>query len=63
MGSPAAQAERLKRVRPQLDQAAALKAEGKQAEAERLWAALETLYQDDPAGGAILEEIRAARQR
>ena len=63
MGSPAAQAERLKSVRPQLDQAAALKAQGKRDDAERLWSALETLYQDDPAGGAILEEIRAARKQ
>jgi Protein kinase domain len=63
MSSPAVQVDRLERVRPQLDEAAAFKAEGKQAEAERLWTALETLYQDDPAGGAILNEIRAARVR
>jgi serine/threonine-protein kinase len=63
MSSPAAQAERLTQVRPQLDRAAALKAQGKQEDAERLWSALEMLYQDDPAGGAIMEEIRAARQR
>jgi hypothetical protein len=63
LGSPAAQAERLKRVRRQLDQAAAFKTQGKQEDAERLWSALETLYQDDPAGGAIIEEVRTARQR
>ena len=60
MSSPTAQADRLKKLRPQLDRAATLKAQGKQDDAERLWSALETLYQDDPAGGAILEEIRGA---
>ena len=63
MGSPTVQAATLKKVRPQLDQATALKAQGKIAEADEIWSALESLYQDDPAGGAVIEEIRAARQK
>lgn len=61
--APKRQAEHLKRVAPVLNQAAKLAADGKQAEAERLWSALETLYRNDPAGGEILQAIGRARKQ
>lgn len=61
--APTIQAEKLRRVRPILDRAAALKMQGKREDAERLWASLEALYRSDPAGGAIVEEVQKARIR
>jgi predicted Ser/Thr protein kinase len=61
--APRVQAEKLKSVRPILDRAAALQAQGHNDEAERLWSALTALYRSDPSGGAILEAIGAMRKR
>jgi serine/threonine-protein kinase len=60
--SPKAQEDRLARVRPLLDKAAAHKKQGNVAEAEKIWASLESLYRNDPAGGAILKAIDEARK-
>src|SRR5207247_3038924 len=57
----AARDDRLKSVRPILDRAVALKADGKADEAERIWAALETLYSRDVGAAEILQEIRKQR--
>jgi hypothetical protein len=59
----AADGERLKQIRPALERAAALRREGKHVEAERIWAALEALYRDDPAAGDVRAEICRARKR
>ncbi len=56
--SRAAQAEKLRQVRPALDRAAAMK---NREAAERILTAIENLYRNDPGGGMILEEI--SRQR
>jgi predicted Ser/Thr protein kinase len=61
--APAGQEEKLRRVRPILNRAAALHAQGKREEAERIWMALEALYRGDPAGGAVLEELQRARKK
>ncbi len=58
----AADPERLKQVQPALDRAAALRREGKRAEAERIWAALEGLYRDDPSAADIIRAIEQARR-
>jgi predicted Ser/Thr protein kinase len=63
IASPKVQVDRLRQVRPILDRATSLKAAGKRDDAERIWAALETLYRDDPNGGAVMEEIRNGRNR
>jgi serine/threonine-protein kinase len=54
--------DRLTQVRPALDRAARLQAEGRRDEANRIWTALEELYRDDPAGRAILDEIGKQRR-
>lgn len=46
-----------------LKRAAALRAADERAEAERIWAALEGLYRDDPWAGEILAEVARARKR
>jgi tetratricopeptide (TPR) repeat protein len=48
-------------VRPALQKAAALAAEGRRAEAEQTWKALEELYRDDPFAADLLAEIAKAR--
>jgi predicted Ser/Thr protein kinase len=57
----AAHRDRLKSAQPVLDRAAALKADGKVDEAERIWTALEALYRNDAAAKELLEEIRKQR--
>jgi serine/threonine-protein kinase len=59
----AANSDRFKPVRPALDRAAELNREGKRAEAERVWAALEALYRDDPGAADVLAEIARARKQ
>jgi serine/threonine-protein kinase len=59
----AADGERFKQVQPALDRAAALWREGKHAEAEAIWSALEELYRDDLGAARLLAEIRRARQQ
>jgi serine/threonine-protein kinase len=59
----AADPERFKQVRPALERAAALQRQGKRAEAERIWAALEELYRDDPGAADLLAEIGRARKQ
>jgi hypothetical protein len=34
---------------------------GQRAEAEKIWAAIEELYRNDPWAGAILAEVKQAR--
>jgi serine/threonine-protein kinase len=58
----AAHRDRLKSLQPILDRAAALKADGKADEAERIWTALEALYRNDPGAKELLEEIRKSRK-
>jgi tetratricopeptide (TPR) repeat protein len=50
-------------VRAALKQAAELRDQGKRAEAERIWSAVEALYGQDPAAWEILGELRAARKK
>lgn len=57
--SLAAQAEKLRQVRPALDRAAAM---NNREAAERILTALENLYRNDPGGGMILEEIARLRK-
>lgn len=56
------QVDRLRQVQGILNRAAELKAKGKNAEAERIFSALEALYRDDPAGGPVFIAIAAARK-
>jgi hypothetical protein len=46
-----------------LQQAAQLAAQGRRQEAERIWQALETLYQNDPQASQVRQRIAAERQR
>jgi len=55
--------DRLKSIQPILDRAAALKADGKAEEAEKIWTALETLYSRDAGANDLLVEIRKQRQK
>src|SRR5262249_16269527 len=48
-------------IRATSDRAKALRAEGKTAEADAIWNALEALYRDDPDAGEIREQIRKDR--
>jgi serine/threonine-protein kinase len=48
-------------LRAALDRARALRADGKTAEAEAVWDALDALYRDDPDAAAIRELIRKER--
>src|SRR5262245_3076090 len=57
----AARGDRLKGVKPILDRAAALKADGKAADADKILAALETLYARDVGANDLLMEIRKQR--
>jgi hypothetical protein len=54
---------RWQHVRAALNRASLLHAEGKVAEAERLWTALEELYRDDPSAADIVRDVRLARRR
>jgi predicted Ser/Thr protein kinase len=53
--------QRLAAARTALERAAILRDQGKRAEAERIWTALEELYRDDPWARNILAEIGKAR--
>ncbi len=55
--------ERWQRLRPALERAAALRAQGQHLEAEKIWMALEALYRDDPWAQDILQAIALARAR
>ena len=55
--------ERWQSVRQALQRAETLRNEGKQAEAEKIWSSLETLYRDDPWAGEILAEIQKSRKK
>ncbi len=55
--------DRIKGVRPALDNAALLHRAGKRADAEAIWSALEALYRDDPAAADVLAEISRARKQ
>ena len=57
----AGRGDRLKSLKPILDRAARLKAEGKADEAEKIWNALETLYSRDLSANDLLLEIRRQR--
>jgi serine/threonine-protein kinase len=52
--------ERTERLRPVLEHAARLQANGQPADAERIWSALEELYRGDPE---VLLEVAAARKK
>jgi hypothetical protein len=54
--------ERWQSVRQALQRADSLRQEGKQADAEKIWSSLETLYRDDPWATEILAEIKKARK-
>jgi serine/threonine-protein kinase len=53
--------ERWEPVRQTLKHAAALSAEGKRDEAERIWSSVQSLYGDDPWAADILAEVAKAR--
>jgi serine/threonine-protein kinase len=55
--------DRFKELRPALEHAAELRRQGKRVEAERIWAALEALYRDDPGAAALRAEIGRARKQ
>ena len=55
--------ERRAAVRPVLDRAASLRDQGKRAEAEKVWSALEDLYRSEAGGEDIVDEITRARKR
>lgn len=55
--------DRFKEVRPSLERAAALHRQGKRAQAERIWTALEALYRDDPGAAELRAEIGRARKQ
>jgi hypothetical protein len=53
----------LKQVRPALDRAAALRDQGRRADAERIWTAVEELYRADPGAADVLKEVARARAK
>ena len=55
--------ERWQAAKLALEEAAKLNAGGRRPEAERIWAALEELYRDDPFATDLLADIAKARQR
>jgi hypothetical protein len=55
--------ERLKQVQPALDRAAMLAKEGRGEDAERVLAALEDLYRNDPGAAAVLAEVQRLRKK
>ena len=55
--------DRFQEVRPALERAALLRGQGKRAEAERIWSALDALYRDDPGADELRAEIGRARQQ
>jgi serine/threonine-protein kinase len=59
----AAAKERWEPVRAALKRAAALRDQGKNAEAERIWQGIEELYRADPTAQDILQEVQAARKK
>jgi serine/threonine-protein kinase len=59
----AANPDRFKEARTALERAAVLDRDGKRADAERIWTALEALYRDDPGAAQLLTEIAQARKR
>ena len=56
-----ARGDRLKTLKPILDRAAVLQAQGQAEEAERIWSALETLYGQELGAADVLQEIRRQR--
>jgi hypothetical protein len=48
-------------VHAALDRARQLRDEGKRAEADAIWSALEALYRDDPSAAGVLNRIREDR--
>ncbi len=63
MEKTAALEERWQRLRPTLEQAARLRDQGKLAEAEKIWSAVEALYRDDPWAQDILQAVAQARKQ
>lgn len=64
LDDPATAKARWVSVRKALANAAALRAEGKAAAAERIWAGLEALYTpDEPGAREILRQVREARNK
>ncbi|HYT90655.1 MAG TPA: serine/threonine-protein kinase [Gemmataceae bacterium] len=61
INDPAIDKERWAPVRAALKRAAALRDEGKLAEAERIWAGIEALYGADDGAQEIVRELQAAR--
>jgi len=57
----AADKQRLAPVWAALEQAAALRDQGKMDQAEAIWRGIEELYQNDPAAAEVLDKIKAAR--
>jgi hypothetical protein len=62
LNNAAVEKERWAAARAALKRAAALRDQGKRAEADRIWAALEALYAPEEASARdILRELREAR--
>jgi serine/threonine-protein kinase len=55
--------QRWESVRAALKHAAELAKNGKRSEAEKIWQAIEELYQGDPSAQAILDEVKAAKKK
>ena len=58
-----ADSKRWESARTALKQAAEMAQNGRRAEAETIWKALEDLYRNDPAAQPILDEIKAAKNK
>jgi hypothetical protein len=59
----AADPERQKLLKSVLDGAATLRDQGRRAQAEKIWDAIEELYRNDPWAVPILKEVAQARQK
>jgi outer membrane protein assembly factor BamD (BamD/ComL family) len=63
MGKNTSNKDRWHSVRQALKQADELRAQGKGADAERIWCGIEQLYRNDPTANEITVEVQKARHR
>jgi serine/threonine-protein kinase len=55
--------DRWQSLRPALDRAAKLRDQGQRAEAEKIWAGIEVLYENDPWAAELLKQVAKARAK
>jgi serine/threonine protein kinase len=63
IGKSTSNKDRWQSVRQALKQADELRAQGKAADAERIWCGIEQLYRNDPTAAEIILEVHKARNR